>query len=213
MLTLSIHESPHLHGAGVTSLPKSLGRGNVERDDAALVLSARGGDRGAEEMLYRRHVGYVQGLLVRLIGRRAEAEDAVQETFVIALDQLRQLRDPSAFRGWLGQIAVSQARRRFRRQKLLRALGLDQGGDESRLESIPAAYAPAAEVDVAALGQLVARLAVDDRLAWLLRYVSGESLEEVAAHCGCSLATAKRRIATANAFLRAELGDVEGAMP
>ena len=52
--------------------------------------------------------------------------------------------------------------------------------------------------DLAALGELVARLSADDRIAWLLRYVSGCSLDEVAEQCRCSLATAKRRVALAD---------------
>ena len=39
----------------------------------------------------------------------------------------------------------------------------------------------------------VARI-VRVRLAWMLRYVEGMSLGEVAIECSCSLATAKRRI-------------------
>ena len=41
----------------------------------------------------------------------------------------------------------------------------------------------------------------DDRIAWTLRYVERHRLESVAEHVGCSLATAKRLIARAQAFL------------
>ena len=45
--------------------------------------------------------------------------------------------------------------------------------------------------------QVLDKIAVEQRLAWTLRYVEGEKLERVAEQCGCSLATAKRRIASA----------------
>jgi RNA polymerase sigma-70 factor (ECF subfamily) len=48
---------------------------------------------------------------------------------------------------------------------------------------------------------------VEHRVAWTLRYVEGEKLERVAEHCGCSLATAKRRIAAAHAKIQSELED------
>jgi RNA polymerase sigma-70 factor (ECF subfamily) len=38
----------------------------------------------------------------------------------------------------------------------------------------------------------------DARIAWALRYLEQEPLEDVARICGCSLATAKRRIAVAH---------------
>ena len=44
-----------------------------------------------------------------------------------------------------------------------------------------------------------------NRVAWTLNYVEGETLEEVARLCGCSLATAKRRIAAAQRFIEEKL--------
>jgi RNA polymerase sigma-70 factor (ECF subfamily) len=47
---------------------------------------------------------------------------------------------------------------------------------------------------------------VEQRICWVLRFVEGRKLEEVAALSGCSLATAKRRIfAVQERLLRKEL--------
>jgi RNA polymerase sigma-70 factor (ECF subfamily) len=77
---------------------------------------------------------------------------------------------------------------------------------KARADSSPEVRAELALLD----GQL-ARLPVEERAAWILRHVDGYQLEEVAALCKCSLATAKRRIATADARVRAsvELQEVE----
>jgi RNA polymerase sigma-70 factor (ECF subfamily) len=65
--------------------------------------------------------------------------------------------------------------------------------------------APGAAPDERALLQKVYQLLdaqpVRERLAWCLRHVEGEPLERVAELCGCSLATAKRRIAAVQARL------------
>jgi RNA polymerase sigma-70 factor (ECF subfamily) len=50
-------------------------------------------------------------------------------------------------------------------------------------------------------------LPVDVRIAWTLRHVEGEKLESVARLCGCSLATAKRRIASAQQAMDEAFGD------
>lgn len=50
------------------------------------------------------------------------------------------------------------------------------------------------------------RLPADERIAWSLRHVEGEKLQNVANLCNCSLATAKRRIASAHARLLEEMG-------
>jgi RNA polymerase sigma-70 factor (ECF subfamily) len=176
-----------------------------DEDDASLVKRATSGDRRAEELLYVRHLQFVGSLLFRLLGDRADAEDAIQESFVIALDRLSTLRDPSAFRPWLAQIAVSQARRRFRRQRLLRVLGIQSGqGESSNIANV--AEPDGAQTEWIALGQIVAKLAANERIAWSLRHVQGYELEEVASACACSLSTAKRRIASADEWVRRHFG-------
>ena len=96
--------------------------------DAQLVARAIEGDRWGREMLYRRHASYLLAIAARLLGNRNEGEEVVQDTFVTAFEQLSTLREPAALRGWLAQIAVSQVRRRMRRGRLMRVLGLDRGG-------------------------------------------------------------------------------------
>jgi RNA polymerase sigma-70 factor (ECF subfamily) len=46
-----------------------------------------------------------------------------------------------------------------------------------------------------------------DRIAWTLRYIEGQQLEEVAGICGCSLATAKRRISAAQERIERAFAD------
>lgn len=166
--------------------------------DGALVVAAVSGKRWAEELLYRRHVHSVSQTVATLLGRMSDCEDVVQDTFVEALSELRTLREPSAFRGWLLRIAVHKCHRRFRKRKLLRALGLDRGGDDVTLEHL-ASPALSAE-HKAELGRLDAALrplGERERSAWILRHVHGHELTEVAALSGVSLATAKRLLGRA----------------
>src|SRR5258707_9437763 len=91
-------------------------------DDAdlpVLVARAQRRDSAAEAELFARYGHTLAGLLERLLGSVADAEDALQDTFVVALSQLGQLRDPAAVGAWLTRIAVHQAHRRFRRRRLL----------------------------------------------------------------------------------------------
>ena len=60
---------------------------------------------------------------------------------------------------------------------------------------------PEARVLLAQVYALLQTLPTDERIAWTLRYVERHRLESVAELAGCSLATAKRRIARAQAFL------------
>lgn len=169
-------------------------------DDGALVARALGGDSSAEAMIYRRHARVLGGLAARLVGCRADAEDIVQETFVIALEHLRDLRDPSSLRAWLTRIAVTQAQRRLRTRRLLHWLGLDRTEADLPLDALASPDAgPETRAELARLAALLDRCPAPERVAWTLHRVEGETLEAVAAACDCSLATAKRRIAAVEA--------------
>jgi RNA polymerase sigma-70 factor (ECF subfamily) len=178
--------------------------------DAQLVARAINGDRWGREMLYRRHAAYLLAIAARLLGNRGEGEEVVQDTFVTAFEQLSTLREPAALRGWLAQIAVSMVRRRIRRARLMRVLGLDRGADDATLCALAApGINPDQRAELALVDRALSGVAANVRIAWMLRQVEGLELAEVASACGCSLATAKRRIAAADTAVRAHIGAQE----
>ena len=126
-------------------------------------------------MLYRRYAAGLLSMAARLLGNRGDAEEVVQDTFVTAFEQLTTLREPAAVRGWLGQIAVSLVRRRFRRLRLTRLLGLDRGADDATLEALAdAGSAPADQrAELALVDRLLRRMRATVRIAWMLRRVEG----------------------------------------
>lgn len=172
----------------------------ADHGDVPLVERAMRGDAAATDALFRRHAGPLVGLVTRLVGRSHDAEDIAQDALAVALEELPSLRDRAAFGPWLRSIAVRQCHRYFRRRKLRRALGLDQGADDATLAAQCSPDAtPEQRAALARLDAVLAALPYDQRVAWCLRYVEGEQLDAVAAACGCSLATAKRWIAAAHA--------------
>lgn len=178
--------------------------------DEELVARVRAGDRWAEEALFRKHVDYVTALSFRLLRNHEEADDVVQDTFIEALSQLRTLSNPSALRSWLAGIAVHKIHNRFRRQKLRALFGFYYSTHEAALLACAPEGASAEVRTELGLVDDALRLVPDvARAAWVLRHVEGFSLEEVARFCGCSLATAKRRIQRAQQSVAAHV-DVDG---
>jgi RNA polymerase sigma-70 factor (ECF subfamily) len=166
--------------------------------DGDLVAAAVAGKRWAEELLYRRHVHAVSQTVATLLGRMSDCEDVVQDTFLEALGALPSLREPSALRGWLLRIAVHKCHRRFRKRKLLRALGLDRGADDATLARLASpALSVEHRTELARIDVALSALAERERSAWILRHVHGHELTEVAALSGVSLATAKRLLGRA----------------
>ena len=162
-------------------------------------------------MLYRRHASGLLAMTTRLLANRGEAEEVVQDTFVTGFEQLPALREAAAFRAWLGQIAISLVRRRIRRRRLARLCGLDRGADDATLAALAApGLGPDQMAELAFVDRVLSSLPAALRIAWSLRRVEGLELTEVASLCGCSLATAKRRIAAVEALLKEHVGDEEG---
>jgi RNA polymerase sigma-70 factor (ECF subfamily) len=183
-------------------------------DDAALVARALSGDRVAEANIYRRHARSLAGLAARLLGCRTEAEDVVQDTFARALEHLASLRDPSLLRAWLVRIAVTQCQRRLRRRRLLRWLGLDRTSEDLRLDAMVSPdTSPEVCAELSRVAAVLSSTPENERIAWMLHRVEGETLEATATACACSLATVKRRVAAVEQHLQRRLSHPPERMP
>ncbi len=163
-------------------------------DDARLVEALQRGDRDAPGRLFDRYGALVNRVLLRVLGGGADHDDRVQEAFILALRAVPTLRDAGALKPWITTIAVRVARAELRRRRVRRFLHLttpeelpDVAGDDD----------PAARDLLRETWRVLDTLPVDERLAFTLRYVHGEELADVAAACGCSLATVKRWLARA----------------
>jgi len=151
-----------------------------------LVARARSGDGDAFGELVARFQDAVFATAYGIVGDYDEARDVAQEAFVRAYESLLDLRDVSAFPGWLLRICRSVAMGRLR--KPMARSGVP--------ESLPA---PAADPGAIAAGRdLVARalepLTENGRQALLLWLVDGYTYNEVAGLTGVPLSTAKGRI-------------------
>lgn len=198
----------HLRLIDGASAPEDAGAAPAT-SDASWVILARAGDRRAFEQLYRRHAPFALALAVRVQGHAGDVEDIVHDAFLRVRERLSSLSKEEAFRSWLAAIVVSLVRTRLRKRKLLQSLGLSSSEplDLDVLASHGAS--PEVRAQVAQVYSVLSGLPVDTRIAWILRYVEGHKLEEVAALTHCSLATVKRRILTAQQTLLLETWKTE----
>ena len=184
------------------SRPSHSSKALAELDDEQLVTLATQGDSRAAEHLYRRHASFAFNLAARIAGSTHDVEDVVHDAFIKAFDSLATLRNPKAFKGWLGSIVVHAMRSRLRRARLMRVLGLRRTADPVDLDCIASDSAsPRARAELAQVYALLRTLSADDRIAWTLRYVEGHDLKQAAELADCSLATVKRRIRRAQQYI------------
>jgi RNA polymerase sigma-70 factor (ECF subfamily) len=157
------------------------------------------------DQIYRRYCRYVAAVILRLDGRGSEVEDLVQDVFVEAARGIRRLRQPEAIKGWLATIAVRTVRRRLRLRRIWRFLGLDRDAGLAGL--VDPAASPVDRLLLRSVYGVLDGLPVEERLAFALHTIEGEKLEAVAKLCGCSFATAKRRVARAQRAIEEKLAD------
>jgi RNA polymerase sigma-70 factor, ECF subfamily len=171
------------------------------------VGEASGAVRNLEDV-YRLYCRYVASVCLRISGRRAELEDLTQDVFAEAAASFDALREPEAVRGWLATIAVRVTRKRLFRLRLYTWIGVAPAVDYDDVADPSAS--PYDRALIATVYRALDRLAPDDRIAFVLHHVEGETLEAVARLGKCSVTTAKRRIFRARAALERRLSDDEG---
>jgi RNA polymerase sigma-70 factor (ECF subfamily) len=189
--------------------PMSTSRSRIRADgvdDATLVGRALDGDRWAHEAIFRRYIDDVLGLATRMLGDESEADDVAQDTFTVALSRLERLEDRARLRSWLFGIAVHRVRRRYRARRWLRFIGLGGEAELGLFELASSAASPETRADLVLVDGLLRKLPSEERIAWMLRVVEGETLEDIALQTGASLATVKRRISAVEVRLGAMMG-------
>jgi len=150
---------------------------------------------------FRRHGCLLAAVAKRVLGRSDEVDDVLQDVFVEALRGVHNLREPAALRAWLTRVTVRAALRRRTSGLGGRCVGIDETPAAAQIAD-PRASARDLAV-LRAVGQVMAAIP-DDRLrAWDLRTLEGEPLGDIAARCGCSRTTVKRRIAEVQGILLA----------
>jgi RNA polymerase sigma-70 factor, ECF subfamily len=168
--------------------------------DVELTRAAQSGDVTALGALLARHEAGMRAVALAVLGRTADAEDAVQDAAVVALRRIGDVRDPAAVGPWLKMVVRNAGRARLRST---RDIPVDGGWD---LE--PSAQATPDELlERHAMRDWLWR-AIEDlsppvRMVMVLRHFSERvtSYEEIASACGIPVGTVRSRLSQGRAKL------------
>lgn len=163
-------------------------------EDALDIGAARGGDRGAFGRLYQRYARMVHGILLARVPSK-DAEDLVQDVFLLAMRRLAGLRDAAAFGPWLASIARRRATDYYRRGE---PEADELPGDLSTTDP-PEAEARAALDAIRALPEAY-------RETLILRLVEGMTGPEIAARTGLTPESVRVNLHRGMKRLREKLG-------
>jgi RNA polymerase sigma-70 factor, ECF subfamily len=105
--------------------PGEMASPHIHTDVLAALL--QNGDTQAFRTLFDRFRTPVYAYCARMLGDRDEAEDATQETFILALRDASALSAPERFRGWLFGIARHRVMMMIRDRRNGKREALDEG--------------------------------------------------------------------------------------
>jgi RNA polymerase sigma-70 factor (ECF subfamily) len=169
-----------------------------------LVQEASAGDirafAGVVDAYYARCLRFA----THMLGERADAEEAVQDTFVRLHRSFSRYRDDQPFEPWLFRILGNRCRTAGGRAR--RHAQLVQYGDvPDRAHGVAQDTALAWREEIA---MALRALPLDQREAFLMRHVEALSYEDMVVATGVGLSALKMRVKRACDTLRVRLGEV-----
>lgn len=178
-------------------------------EDAILVERVRRGDSEAFNTLARKHLKAVHAAALAITGEGADAEDVVQDAFVIALERLDDCVPAEKFRPWLLTITRNRALDLLRRNRVRRYEPLDTpegANDQVAANTVPSPLKAAELANTREhLEAAIATLTPVRREVLLLYDLEGWSHAEIAEHLQLAVPTVRSHLFLARRDLRARL--------
>ena len=168
-------------------------------NELAWVLQAQQGNDEAFTKLVEEHQTHVYNLCYRMLGEPEAAEDAAQETFLRAYQNLHRYDRTRSFATWLLSIGAHYCIDRLRRRKLS-VFSIDEENEDGTSFEIKDSASPDPEAesvkreDRDRLHVLLKDLDETDRAAIILRYWHDYSEIEIADSLNLTVSAVKSRL-------------------
>jgi len=179
-----------------------------------LVKKAKQGDRRALAELVNRYSERIYNLALRMLRRREDAEDVLQETFLTVVEKLHTFDVRSSFFTWIYRIATNACLMRLRKKKVTFQQISDDPEFQESIESrvfIDWSQDPSIQVfngEVKQkLDEAINSLSDIYRSVFILRDIEELSIKETSAILNITEENVKIRLRRARQFLRDALSD------
>jgi len=181
---------------------------------AAFVGRAKQGDLEAFQKLYEETWRPLYYFIFKNVGRRADAEDILQDTFVTAYTGIGQLQNDMAVVGWLNRIAYHKIQNYFRKNQKENNHRVHESDEDEGLFDVPDGFL----VEEDYIGResrqellgIVDSLPEKQREAIYMFYYQELSVEEIAKICGCSENTVCKRLFDARGTMKKRIFAAKG---
>ncbi|MBI4446497.1 MAG: sigma-70 family RNA polymerase sigma factor [Acidobacteria bacterium] len=170
----------------------------MDRSDENLLQLALQGDGASFGELTGRWQRKIYAFIYRYVGNREEARDLTQDTFTKAFENLERLADPARFSSWIYKIALNECRMRFRKQRHVTPVSLEDSSfrEEQSTQLLPLSPEEAlVEKEVVrVLKEVMENLPEEQRTVILMKEYQGLKFHEISEILDIPLSTVKSRM-------------------
>lgn len=171
-------------------------------------MAFKQGDESAARRIFDRYKRRVLNFALRMLGNRAQAEDAASEVFVAVFSKKYEARGGVEFSTWIFTVTRNRCLSEIRRRGRVSGVSM-HGEDAQRYDVADERATPAQQSQETEAAQLVRRaiagLSDDQREVIILREYEHLSYEDISRITGHSLSNVKVLIFRAREMLKARL--------
>ena len=160
-----------------------------------LIKQCKKQDLKSQEKLYQLFSHKLFSVSLKYSRNYAEAEDNLQDAFIIIFKKINQFNFKGSFEGWMKRIVINTALQRYRKQHVFEIVNeenIEQPEVEINEENIPLKF----------LLQIIQDLPDRYRMVFNLYALDGYSHKEIAETMGISIGTSKSNLARARGILK-----------
>lgn len=163
-----------------------------------LITNCKNKHPKAQGELYKSYSSSLFSVCLKYAPSRAEAEDILQDAFIIIFDKIGQYKNKGSFEGWLKRIAINTALQRYRKPGVFNLINEEKIKEvevEVDEERIPLDF----------LLKIIQELPDRYRLVFNLYVMDGHPHKEIAAMLNISQGTSKSNLARARMILKEKI--------
>lgn len=173
----------------------------MELSEEELIKGCLAGIQAFQQMLYKRYAPKMLTVCMRYADNQEEAEDVLQEGFIIVFEKMHQFRMQGSFEGWIRKIMVNKSLEHLRKSsRIFPVMNIDHVKDR---------YVSHEDVlniiDSKELLKMIQELPPMYKMVFNLYAFEGMSHKEIAAKVGIAEGTSKSNLSDARTLLKKKL--------
>ncbi len=166
-----------------------------------LIIQCKKQDAKAQGELYKQYNRILFAICLRYSPNYAEAEDNLQDAFIIIFKKVEQYNGKGSFEGWMKRVTVNTVLQKYRKQRSFEIVDEGQIEDEEEVEI------ESEEIPLDFLLKIVQELPERYRLVFSMYVMDGYQHKEIAEMLGISDGTSKSNLARARIILKNKIED------